>query len=96
MEKTYEEIMKDMMSLPEAERAAKMAEATKICRDFCGRCPSYKGTGETALLFCANGKSSIIKDERGCICGGCPVQKNMALRWRYYCTRGSGREQAGM
>ncbi len=96
MGKTFEEIMEGMMKLSEAERSAKMGEAARICRDFCGECPSYTGTGETALLFCANGKSEKIKEEKGCLCGGCPVQKNMALRWNYYCTKGSGREQAGM
>lgn len=96
MGKSFEEIMKEMMKLSDAQRAAKMKEATKICADYCGKCPSHVGTGETKLLFCSTGKSSIIKKKKGCICGGCPVQKNMALRWDYYCVKGSGGEQAGM
>ena len=43
--------------------------------------------------ICATGKSDKISEEKGCLCGGCPVTSKMGLRWNYYCTRGSGREQ---
>ncbi|MFH1472335.1 MAG: hypothetical protein ABIF85_05525 [Nanoarchaeota archaeon] len=29
------------------------------------------------------------------MCPACPVQDKLHLRWVYYCTRGSGAEQAG-
>ena len=95
-EMTFEKVMESMKDMPEEEMMAKMEANKKICKEYCGNCPSYKDTGETELMFCSTGKSEIIKDEKGCLCGGCPVQKNMCLRWQYYCTRGSGKEQLGM
>lgn len=91
---TFEQIAEQMKKMSPAELEAKIKEAGKLC--VCGKCPTYMGTGEKVLTFCARGKSKIIKNEKGCICPGCPVQKNMCLRWTYYCTRGSGMEQAGM
>jgi hypothetical protein len=41
------------------------------------------------------GKSTIIKDEKGCICMTCPVTNKLGMKWTYYCIRGSGKEQAG-
>jgi len=86
--------MKAMEDLTEEEMAEKIKEIKKICADYCGNCPSYMGTGEEDLGFCAIGKSKHITEEKGCLCGSCPVTENMSLRWGYYCTRGSGREQA--
>lgn len=40
--------------------------------------------------------AKIAELTRMCICPGCPVQKSLALRWDYYCLKGSGREQAGI
>ncbi len=76
------------------EQKMSFEEAKKICKDYCGMCPSYLGTGENELLFCRIGKSEVITDEKGCVCGGCPVQKKMGLKWFYYCTKGSSKEQA--
>jgi len=70
---------------------AKTDMMRSICN--CVGCPSYKGTGETALLFCLVDKSTKIKKEKGCICGGCPVTKEMKLTHTYYCTRGTEKEQ---
>ena len=91
----YEEVLESMKNLSEDEIKAKVEEAKKICADYCGKCPSYTGTGETKLVFCSPmvGKSEIIKEEKGCLCGSCPVQQSMGLRWGYYCTRGSAKEQ---
>ena len=90
---TFEKTMETMGKMSPDEMKAKMAELTKMC--MCGKCPSYKGTGETKLLFCATGKSGIINKEKGCVCPACPVTEKMGLRWIYYCTKGSGKEQAG-
>ena len=90
---TFEQNMEAMNKMSPKEMDAKVKELTKMC--ICGRCPTYAGTGEKKLLFCATGKSTIIKKEKGCICPGCPVQKNLALRWDYYCLKGTGKEQAG-
>jgi hypothetical protein len=42
------------------------------------------------------GKSGCITEEKGCICGGCPVTNKLGLKHAYYCTKGSEREQSGM
>ena len=69
-----------------------MIRAKDICKEYCGKCPSYEGTVETDLIFCAMGKSDKITEEKGCICGKCPITEEMGLRWSYYCTRGSSGE----
>jgi len=89
---TFEQNMDAMSKMSQKEKEANMAQLTKMC--VCGKCPSYIGTGEKKLLFCATEKSSIIKNEKGCICMTCPVTAKLGLRWAYYCTGGSGREQA--
>lgn len=60
----------------------------------CAKCPSYTKECADAKLagFCLNGKTELIKEEKGCICGDCPVTAKMALKWGYYCTKGSARE----
>lgn len=89
---TFEQSMEAMSKMSPKEIEAQMAQLTKIC--ICGKCPTYNGTGEKKLLFCATGKSTIIKNEIGCICMKCPVTEKIGLKWAYYCTRGSGKEQA--
>jgi len=91
---TFELNMEAMSKMSLDEINARIAELTKIC--ICGKCPSYKGTRETRLLFCTTGKSALIQKEKGCMCPGCPVTEKMGLRWLYYCMKGSGKEQAGL
>ena len=90
---SFEQSMEAMSKMSPKEIETQMAQLTKMC--ICGKCPSYMGTGEKKLLFCLTGKSTIIKNENGCICMTCPVTDKMGLKWSYYCTRGSGKEQAG-
>lgn len=89
---TFEQSMEAMSKMSPEEIKTQMAQLTKIC--ICGKCPSYIGTGEKKQLFCAAGKSEIIKEEISCICMKCPVTEKIGLKWYYYCTRGSGREQS--
>jgi hypothetical protein len=64
---------------------------------ICGGCPSWEECGEKGgFCFVMIGKSSCIKEERGCTCGGCPVTAKLGLKFMYYCTRGSAKEQSGM
>ena len=90
----WEEMMKKISAMPEAERTKQMEQSRKMC--ICTSCPSYVGTGETGCLFCGGEKSSIIKEEKGCNCGVCPVVAHMGLTRLYYCTRGNEREQRGI
>jgi len=91
---TFEQVMEAMNRMTPEEREARIAELTELC--ICGSCPTYVETGETELVFCATRRSELIKEERGCLCPGCPVQDKMALRWDYYCLKGSGKELAGL
>ncbi len=93
-QKTFEQNMAELSKLTPAQLAAKIKELDKIC--VCVKCPTYMGTGEKKLTFCAIGKSTIIKKDKGCLCPTCPVQKMMALRWDRYCMKGSGKELSGM
>ena len=86
--------MERMAGLSDEEKAKKIEEVKQVCRDFCGVCPSYAGTGEKDYGFCATGRAHAISVEDGCICESCPITDGLSLRWEYYCTRGSGREQA--
>ena len=65
----------------------------KMC--ICKNCPSFAECNEE-IGYCLEsiGKSKCIKEEKGCICGGCPVTKEMKLKHSYYCTRGSEKEQS--
>jgi len=94
--KSFADVVKMMGEMSPEEMKASVEDSMKVCAEYCGKCPSYEGTGETDLLFCAKGKSDVITDEKGCTCGGCPVQASMMLEWDYYCTKGSGRQQAGL
>ncbi len=81
------------MTPEQMEEKKKMA--LEICT--CKGCPSYVECGEQrGFCFPGIGKSSCIKEEKGCICGSCPVTEKMELKHGYYCTRGSEKEQSGM
>lgn len=94
MAETFEEKIKAMGQLSEEEMAKKVQEIKEVCKNYCGECPTYSGTGETELGFCAIGKSGKINEEKRCLCPSCPVTEMMSLRWEYFCMRGSGREQS--
>ena len=93
-QKTFEQNMEEMSKMTPAQMQDKIKELSKIC--ICVNCPTYIGTGENKLTFCAIGKSTIIKNYKGCLCPTCPVQKTLSLRWDRYCLKGSGKEQSGM
>lgn len=64
---------------------------------ICDSCPSWVECGEKGgFCFVLIGKSSCIKEEKGCTCGGCPVTDKLGLTGIYYCTRGSQKEQSEM
>jgi hypothetical protein len=85
------EVVSKMKIMPEQEEKRQIDRLRPICT--CAGCPSIKGTGETALLFCYTGKSRKIKNQKGCICGGCPVKKQRGLKQVYYCLWGTEAEQ---
>lgn len=67
---------------------------------ICATCPSFlkeecEKAGEKGA-YCLVGKSKVITKENGCVCPQCPVTAKMALKWGYYCTRGSAKEMMAM
>lgn len=89
---TFEEKFKMLAVMSDADRERASENVLYICKDYCGKCPTNHGTGETTLAFCALGKSTAIQEQKGCLCGQCPITKTMTLRWDYYCTQGKAIE----
>ena len=48
--------------------------------------PSYEDCNEP-LAYCLVGTSECIKNERGCLCGGCPVFAIKGFDRGYFCLR---------
>jgi len=87
----FEQMMQQAMTLSETERKARIEDNKKRC--ICGGCPTYKGTGEKGLLFCAMGKSAVIKKGKGCICAKCPITAQLGLTHLTFCLRGNEAQQ---
>lgn len=84
-----------MMQMSPEEMEQKKQMILSMC--ICGSCPSWVDCGEKGgFCFVKIGKSSCIKEEKGCTCGGCPITEKMGLTHMYYCTKGSQKEQSGM
>ncbi|MFB0522976.1 MAG: DUF2769 domain-containing protein [Candidatus Bathyarchaeia archaeon] len=93
----FGQIMQQMAGLTDEERMQMVESKKELC--ICGDCPSYNDCASESreLLHCALGKSSYcIVEETGCICPSCPVTGQMGLKYEYFCTRGSEREQRRM
>jgi len=94
---TFEEKMQMLYSkMTEKQKRENLGQVIYICKDHCGKCPSYKGTGETELAFCMQGMSSVIIEKKTCLCKDCPISKTMSLRWSHYCTDGSALERSNL
>ncbi|MEM2130660.1 MAG: DUF2769 domain-containing protein [Candidatus Bathyarchaeia archaeon] len=61
----------------------------EACKDFCGSCPSYPGTGE--WLFCSRGKSIKEIERNGCLCLACQVYIDYGLEGDYFCDEGAAK-----
>lgn len=69
----------------------KRSEGICICR----QCPTFVDCKEE-IAFCLSGsdKSKCIKEQKGCICGGCPLAQQMGFERMYYCVHGSDRARS--
>jgi hypothetical protein len=62
---------------------------------ICRQCPSFVDCSErVAYCLQETRKSNCIKDQRGCICGGCSVWKQLGFKNGYYCVLGSEKKQS--
>lgn len=60
----------------------------------CPTCPSFaKCDEETGFCFQPS-ISNCIMQQKGCICGACPVTFQYGLKNMYYCTRGNEKKQS--
>jgi len=67
-------------------------EAIKLC--ICRLCPTYiECREEIAFCLSTTGKSKCIKEEKGCLCPGCPVHEKMGFKYVYYCIRGNEKDE---
>jgi len=89
----FEQHLQKWMKLSAADRKAMMEQNEKLC--ICAGCPTFKGTGEKALLFCTTSKSSMIKKDKGCICAKCPITTRLGLTHLTFCLRGTEAQQRG-
>ena len=90
---TFEEKMQMIYGkMTEKQKRESREQVIYMC--ICKKCPSYGGTGEHALAFCMEGKSSMIAQKKGCLCGDCPISKTMSLRWNHYCIGGTALEHS--
>jgi hypothetical protein len=90
----FEELVKEIKSLPLEEREKFIEEKKKSC--ICATCPSYNKCAivEREKLFCLIGRSFMcISYEEGCLCETCPVAKEYGLKYQYFCTRGDEKGQ---
>jgi len=91
---TFEQAMDAMSKMDKDEQSKKIGSMKDMC--ICPKCPSYTSCAKNAkeLLFCATGKSFMcIDQEKGCICPGCPVTKQLGLKNKFFCTKGSEKAQ---
>lgn len=42
-------------------------------------------------MYCAYEKSNYIDEEKGCLCGECPVHKDYDLKNMYFCQKTGGK-----
>ncbi|MEA2070344.1 MAG: DUF2769 domain-containing protein [Asgard group archaeon] len=91
-DKPFEEKIRILNQMTEKQLSDSIEQLKYICKDYCGKCPTYQETGETELAFCTIGKSKKIKEKKMCLCKKCPVYKMMSFRWKYYCMEGSAIE----
>lgn len=82
-----------MMTPEEMEEKKKMVLSMCTCKS----CPSWVECSEQGgFCFPTIAKSTCITEEKGCICGKCPVTQKMGLKHIYFCTKGSEKQQSGM
>jgi hypothetical protein len=82
-----------MKTLDKTERVDDTAEYLKICKKYCGACPTFKGSrlseSPPNALFCARGKSSVSSKVKTikCFCPACEVFTKNKLIIGYFCAK---------
>jgi hypothetical protein len=89
---TFEEMLRKMQQMTDAEQKAALDSLRKKCN--CIKCPTCNDCmkGKQELLYCVTGKTGCAAERKGCICVTCPVTSLMGLKNAYFCVKGSERE----
>jgi hypothetical protein len=58
-----------------------------LTKCICKGCPTHNECMKKGMqgLFCSRGKSSCEMEQKGCICGECPLSAEYQLSSTYYC-----------
>ena len=81
------------------EKSIKLEQQEFLRLCICERCPTYSDCSKKGFTreraFCSEkiGKSKCISQQRGCICGACPVKQKMEFKNFYFCMLGSEEQQ---
>lgn len=90
----FEEIWEKVKKMSKEERDKLFEKNKRKC--ICPACPTYTDCAKSKdeLMFCAKGKSrKCITREKGCICSECPLKDKAELQHKYFCIKGSEKQQ---
>ena len=86
----FEQVMKDIAQKSDKEKVEMINGLKEKCP--CPGCPTYNTCAEKAgeKLFCILGNSFMcISYDRGCACPTCPLKKDVGLKYKEFCLKGS-------
>jgi hypothetical protein len=89
-EDVYVKMQKQMMGMPVDKVMMKMEELKKMCT--WPQCPTNNECAKNAkeILFCSTGRRfHCITENKGFLCPGCPVAKQMGLTYQSFCLMGN-------
>lgn len=91
---TFDRAMRDIADMPAKNQVDTLKRLKELCK--CPTCSTYTNCARNAkeYLYCYNGKSFMCIDrEHECICTECPVCRELNIRNRLFCIRGSEKAQ---
>lgn len=90
---TFEQRTRELLPLKKEERWKRYDSIKEAC--LCSSCPSFTGSAEKngEILYCLLGMSfGRIRDDRGCICPGCPIYIEHGMMKKDFCMKGSEKD----
>jgi len=90
---TFEQRTRALLPLKKEERWKQYDSIKEAC--LCSSCPSFTGSAEKngETLYCLLGMSfGCIRDDRGCICPGCPIYIEHGMMKKDFCMKGSEKD----
>lgn len=93
-EDQYIQVQKQILRMPLDQIKTLVEEFKPVC--MCPQCPTHNDCAKDVkeLLFCSTGRSfHCITENNGCLCPGCPVAKQMGLKYISFCLMGNEKAQ---